>query len=189
MVSYIRNGRPLKDAKKRAQFEAVFRKRAAAEPGSEDYQALWADVQKAVNGDPDPLRKRHVAAAAYGHWSDIALDATRSDAERLLAGRMAQFVLYSWGRGNGGSTAMDVEPATARRRGADVNAVVIEILARNPTAPPGLFDQASVAAVELGYRIFRIRLFADRIGWQPPRMLPIVRNITQKPSMRVWRPT
>ena len=32
MVSYIRNGRPLKDAKKRAQFEAVFRKRAADVP-------------------------------------------------------------------------------------------------------------------------------------------------------------
>jgi hypothetical protein len=45
---------------------------------------------------------------------------------------------------------------------------VIEILTRNPTAPPGLFDHGTEVAQELGYRMFRIRLFADRIGWQTP---------------------
>ena len=169
MVSYIRNGRELKDLDKRAHFEGVFRKRVAAEPGSDDYRALWADVQAVVNGNPDPFRKMHVVAAAFGHWSDIALDEERPDAERVLAGRMAQFVLGHYSRGNGGPTVVDVAPTAAGKRGRDVNAAVIEILTRSPTAPPKLFDHGTEVAQELGYRIFRIRLFADRIGWQTPK--------------------
>jgi hypothetical protein len=169
MVSYIKNGRDIKHPEKRAHFDSIFRKRVAAEPGSNDYRALWADVQATAHGDSDPLRKRYLVATAYGHWSDIALDKTRPDAERLLVGRMAQFVLYGWSRGNGGATFMDVVPSEAKQKGREVNAAVIEILSRNPTAPSGLFDQgAEAAAAELGYRIFRIRLFADRIGWQTP---------------------
>jgi hypothetical protein len=60
MVSYIKKGRELKDPAKRAHFEDVFRKRVAAEPGSDDYRALWGDVQAVIYGNPDPWRKMYL---------------------------------------------------------------------------------------------------------------------------------
>ena len=171
LASYVANGRPIKNPTKLAHFENVFRTEVAAEVGSVDYQKLWADVRAVVDGTrAEPLFSAYLVPAAHGQWAAIALDTNRSDAERLLAGRMAEFILYHYTHnrktGFANKYVVEVDPTAAQERGHRVIACLARILASNPTPPPGLFDHGMLAAQELGYQIFRRRLFADHTGWQ-----------------------
>jgi hypothetical protein len=172
LAHYVEKGhRDVKNLKKLEQFENVFRTKIVAEPGSPDYQKLWADVRAIVDGTrSDPQFGGYVVPAAYGHWSQIALDPSKSDAQRILAGRMAEFVLFHYGRrrnnGLSNTLVVQVELTAARERGRQVIETLIGVLASNLTPPAGLFDHGSETAREQGYRMLRIRLLADYIGWQ-----------------------
>jgi hypothetical protein len=102
---------------------------------------------------------------------------------------MAQFVEYPYSRGNGGLTVVDVDPAAARKRGREVNAAVIEILKRNPTAPP----DCSLTALKrhrnwaIASSAFACLLTVS--AGKLPRKMPTGRNFTKKPSKLAWRQT
>ena len=167
----LANGGSIKDPGKLTQFENVFRMKVFAEPGSSSYQSHWADVKNTVDKTrAEPRFSRELVPAAYGHWSAIALDENRSDADRILVGRMAEFVLYHFAR-----TPKDklltglperVDPEAAKIRGREVIDSLVGILSAHPTPPDGLFEQGSKIAQEQGYRMLRIRLHGDYTGWR-----------------------
>ncbi len=166
---YVKQGRSIKSPKTRKGLDEYFRAEIAAEVGSSEYRRLWTSVRALVEGNFTAPNSEYLVGAAYGHWAAIALDADRTDTERLLAGRAAEYVLYHYSRksrlGRSTSFVFAVDADAVEERGLLVIGCLTEILARNQTPPTGLFDHGSNCAQELGYRLFRIRLFGDHAGW------------------------
>ena len=167
----------LKDPGKIAALDRAYSKRVA-EPGSAAYRRRWADIVRRI--DATPIREADLCLvdAAYGHWADIALDERQSDAQRMLHGRQAEFVLYNWlksglRRTQDAKRLVVATDSEIRARGLAVIDAVTEILARNPVAPEGFYEVAgdtkaalSLSAKSAGYRMFRIRMLSDQIGWR-----------------------
>lgn len=157
--------RAIKAANRIESFDEAVGKFAVAEPGSREYRSLWAEVRRA---DPD-CEFRPYVAAAIGLWADIALNETKEVADRFLAGSIAQFVLFHC-RDTMGAASLGETTERARTRGAEVSAALLKLLAKHPRTPKGLFASGPTAkAIELGYRMFRIRMVGDAIGWMRPK--------------------
>jgi hypothetical protein len=163
----IVKGEPLKDPEMLKHFEEVFRDLIIAEPGSDPYRQQWASIKKTMEKGDD-FEKLVIIASAMGAWADIALDETRNDAERILVGRLVQYVLFYASRAQSTGTVLDVDPKVAFARGAKVNKEVVKLLLANDMPPPGMFDHCSPEAKARGYSVFRTRLISDELGWNQP---------------------
>lgn len=166
----------LKDTGKIVSLDRAYGKRVA-EPGSVLYRRRWVDIVRRIDATSIGELDLYLVEAAYGHWADIAVDERQSDATRLLYGRLAEFVLYNWLSSGSRRTkdAQQLPGATdddIRARGLSVIDSVAAILARNPVAPEGFYEVGgdakeapSPVAKAAGYRMFRIRMLSDQIGW------------------------
>lgn len=117
----LETGGSIKDLDKRKSFDNAFRTHVAAEVGSEGYRKLWAEVRDAIEGVvPRHLNLEYVVGSAYSHWAGIAVDASQPVADRLLAGRIAEYVLYHYSRkkrqGRAPAFGFEISAAAAESR-------------------------------------------------------------------------
>jgi len=168
-LSLVLNGREqISSRKHAAALDAAVRK-VIAEPGPPEYQALWAKVFGLMEqGRPGQEALCFVVPTAYHAWSAIALDPAETVARRLLYGRMAQYVLYRFVhvlKPRSDITLAGITIEEAADLGRRVIDVVARIVAENARPPAAFFEEGTPEARACGFRMFRIRMLAARVGW------------------------
>lgn len=138
--------------------------------GGDSEQSLWREVCDALERHVIYADKidRFLIDTAYYSWSEIALDTTRPDAERLIYGRMSAHVLHSTVFGIlKGKNFQHPKPRKEHliERGYAVSTAVISVLDASPKPPINLFS-CDQAYQEAGYEEFKYRMMNDRIAWE-----------------------
>jgi hypothetical protein len=164
----------LKNPKKIKSLDEGFSKKLAM-PGSTAYRETFEDViKKLESSDRNALNDldRYIVPLALGEWSTITLDSSKPASERLLAGSLAQRVIFdtcykrSRGRKQIGGGAFRISDGQLVSRGRQVIDTVVDLIGQHSTAPEGLFEQsASTAATKAGHRFFRIQMHSHQTGW------------------------
>lgn len=162
----------LKDKEKIKHFELAFAK-VAPGPGSGDYQAMCNEVKTILScssvGSLEFIN-RYFLDLAYFVWAAVALDPSKTSADRILYGKLAQHVMFYWlrlrQRQNLGKVAIAKDDEILVR-GRKVIDAIFDLLEQHRVPPSGLFDEAttSLASRKVGYKILRMHLQSDQIGW------------------------
>lgn len=144
-----------------------------AEPGSERYRDRIAEIRVAL-GDGRSLPNlammdQFLLEPAFHVWAAQALDTSSPDADRLLQGRLAHRVMYDWlkhaTRRVGTTGLFTITDAEVAARGIEVVNAMVKIVSNHRQAPAGFFETGNDLARRNGYRMFRVTLAADHLGW------------------------
>jgi hypothetical protein len=145
-----------------------------ARPGDEPYRALFARAEAAIKARDQAMMEQLLVNSALDTWGPRALDDSRDAAARLLDGSLAEFVLHNGlklvpDRGTSGLVQRTHEEI--RQAGRKVTAAISEILSHHPEAPSGFFGSGNPQAREAGWKVFRIRMQSDEVGWKSESLM------------------